>query len=102
MAEVGQRILLERIVGVMRFMEPKELRGPRGCKSGRTPAGYSFKTPSVTLVSRSGGHETQRSGVGVLTWILHSNLQRTGGHFARSGAPQPDPGRRFDAARRHG
>jgi hypothetical protein len=50
MAEVGQSILAEHTVGIMRFMEAKELRGPRGGKSGRTPATLSLKTPSVTLV----------------------------------------------------
>ena len=35
MAEVGQSILREHNIGIVRFMQAKELRGLRGCKSGR-------------------------------------------------------------------
>jgi len=38
MAEVGQPILPEHNIGIVRFMQAKELRGLRGCKSGREPA----------------------------------------------------------------
>jgi hypothetical protein len=38
MAEVGQSIFHERMIGIVRFMKAKELRGAAGCKSGRAPA----------------------------------------------------------------
>jgi hypothetical protein len=52
MAEVGQSILREHNIGIVRFMQAKELRGLQGCMSGRKPAGCSFTTPSITLLSR--------------------------------------------------
>jgi hypothetical protein len=42
MAEVGQFILNERIIGIMHFMEAKELSGHRNCKSGTAPAVLSI------------------------------------------------------------
>ncbi len=38
MAEVGQSIPHESLIGIVSFMEAKELRGQRGSKSGRVPA----------------------------------------------------------------
>jgi hypothetical protein len=38
MAEVGQSILREYNIGIVRVMQAKELRGLRDCKSGREPA----------------------------------------------------------------
>ena len=52
MAEVGQSIPHESVIGIVCFMEAKELRGQRGSKSGRVPAVLIIKTHPVTLVSR--------------------------------------------------
>jgi hypothetical protein len=38
MAEVGQSILPEYNIGIVRFMRAKDLRGLQGCMSGREPA----------------------------------------------------------------
>jgi hypothetical protein len=38
MAEVGQSILLEHNIGIVRFMQAKELRDLRRGKCGREPA----------------------------------------------------------------
>lgn len=38
MAEVGQSILREHNIGIVRFMRAKDLRGLQGCMSGREPA----------------------------------------------------------------
>jgi hypothetical protein len=51
MAEVSQSIPYEGVIGIVSFMEAKELRGQRGCKSGRVPAVLFIKTHPVTLVS---------------------------------------------------
>jgi len=51
MAEVGQSIPRESVIGIVCFMEAKELRGQRGSKSGRVPAVLFIKTHPVTLVS---------------------------------------------------
>lgn len=41
----------EGVIGIVGFMEAKELRGQRGSKSGRVPAVLFIKTHPVTLVS---------------------------------------------------
>ena len=51
MAEVSQSISYEGVIGIMGFLEAKELRGQRGSKSGRVPAVLFIKTHPVTLVS---------------------------------------------------
>lgn len=51
MAEVGQSIPHESMIGIVRSMEAKELRGRPGSKSGRVPAVQFIKTHPVTLVS---------------------------------------------------
>ena len=38
MADVGQSILQEHNIGVVRFVQAKDLRGLQGCMSGREPA----------------------------------------------------------------
>jgi hypothetical protein len=38
MAEVGQSILREHNIGIVRVMQAKKLRGLPGCKSGKEPA----------------------------------------------------------------
>jgi hypothetical protein len=38
MAEIGQSILREHNIGIVRFMQAKELHGLRACKTGREPA----------------------------------------------------------------
>jgi len=38
MAEVGQSILREHNIGIVRFMQAEDLRGLQGCTSGREPA----------------------------------------------------------------
>jgi len=43
MAEVGQSILQEHHIGIVRFMQAEELRRLRGCKTGREPATLSIR-----------------------------------------------------------
>jgi hypothetical protein len=43
MAEVGQSILKEHNVGIVRFMQAKELRRLQGYKTGREPATRSIR-----------------------------------------------------------
>ena len=43
MAEVGQSILREHNIGIVRFMRAKDLRGLQSCISGREPAMLSVK-----------------------------------------------------------
>jgi hypothetical protein len=38
MADVGQSILQEHNIGIVQFMQAKDLRGLQGCMSGREPA----------------------------------------------------------------
>jgi hypothetical protein len=52
MAEVSQSIPYEGVIGIVGFLEAKELRGQHGSKSGRVPAVlFIIKTHPVTLVS---------------------------------------------------
>ena len=52
MAEVSQSIPYDGVIGIVGFLEAKELRGQRGSKSGRVPAVlFIIKTHHVTLVS---------------------------------------------------
>jgi hypothetical protein len=43
MAEVGQSILQEHNISIVRFMQAKELRRSRGCKTGMEPATLSIR-----------------------------------------------------------
>jgi hypothetical protein len=51
MAEASQSIPYEGVIGIVGFLEAKELRRQRGSKSGRVPAMLFIKTHPVTLVS---------------------------------------------------
>ncbi|PYX50481.1 MAG: hypothetical protein DMG76_34550 [Acidobacteria bacterium] len=85
MAGIGQSILRQHKIDTVRFLQAKDLRGLKGCTSWQgTCKCCSFKSPSITLFSRLGGHEMQLSGAGLLTRMLDRSFKRAGGHFAWS------------------